>query len=210
MPNQTTEAFVVAGAGGYACELVVACRTVGRQPVCLLDDGHPDQARIAATGMELRGTVDEAAHWAPMFLVGIGYPEPRQAVTERLLRLGLMPAAAVVHPAATLMGADPVPAGTVVFPHSTVSRGVSLGAHVLINYNTTVGHDATIGHYTTISPGAQIGGECEIGRGVLVGSGAVVLQGVRIGDGAIVGSGSVVTKDVKSGELVIGVPARPR
>jgi hypothetical protein len=203
-------AFVIAGASGYGCELVVACRSVGREPVCLLDDGSPDPARIAATGAELRGKIDEAGTWASSFLVGIGYPEPRTAVTARLLAMGLDPAPCVIHPSAVLMGADPVPDGTVVFPNATVSRGARLGAHVLVNYNATVGHDTVVGDFTTISPGAQIGGECEVGRGVLIGSGAVILQDVRIGDRAKVGSGAVVTRDVLADELVLGVPARPR
>jgi sugar O-acyltransferase (sialic acid O-acetyltransferase NeuD family) len=205
-----TGQFVIAGASGYGCELVVACRAVGREPVCLLDDGQPDQARIAATGIELRGKIDEAGAWGWNFLVGIGYPEPRTGVTERLLALGLQPSAPVVHPSAVLMGAEPVPDGTVVFPNVTVSRGARLGAHVLVNYNATVGHDTVVGDFTTVSPGAQIGGECRIGAGVLIGSGAVVLQDVQIGDRAKVGSGAVVTRDVLADELVLGVPARPR
>ena len=202
--------FLIAGAGGYACELVVACRSVGREPQCVLDDGHPDLDRIRATDIELRGSVDEAALFASRFLVGIGYPEPRRAVTGRLLALALIPAEGVVHPSAVLMGAAPVPAGTVVFPNATVSRGARLGEHVLINYGATVGHDTVVGDYTTVSPGAQIGGECMIGAAVLVGSGAVVLQGVSVGDGAVIGSGAVVTRPVDAGQLVTGVPARPR
>lgn len=202
--------FVIAGASGYACELVIACRAVGRSPFCLLDDGSPDLDRIADTDIALEGTVDDAASFASEFLVGIGYPEPRRAVTDRLLRAGLTPAGAIVHPSAVLMGVATPPPGTVVFPNTTVSRGAVIGSHVLLNYNSTVGHDTTIEDGTTISPGAQIGGECHIGRDVLVGSGAVILQGVRLGDGAKVGSGAVVTKDVDPGALVVGIPARER
>ena len=46
--------------------------------------------------------------------------------------------------------------------------------------------------------------------GVLIGSGSVVLQGVRLGDRCQVGSGAVVTRDVGVGQVVTGVPARPR
>lgn len=206
--DRATVPFVIAGAGGYACELVVACRALNREPVCLLDDGAPDLGRIADTEVELCGTVDEAERWAASFLVGIGYPQPRAQVTGRLLAAGLAAQVAIVHPHAALLGAAPFGDGTVVFPNATVSRGVSIGGHVLINYNASVGHDTVVGEFSTISPGAQIGGECHIGRRVLVGSGAVLLQGVRIGDDAVVGSGSVVTRDVGPGQVVAGVPAR--
>lgn len=209
MAEETTP-FVIAGASGYACELVIACRAVNRSPLCLLDDGTPDLTRIANTDIDLRGTVDHASSFADEFLVGIGYPEPRRAVTNRLLAAGLTPADAVVHPSAVLMGVEALPSGTVVFPNATISRGAVIGSHVLVNYNATVGHDTTIGEGTTISPGAQIGGECFIGQDVLIGSGAVVLQGIRLGDGAQVGSGAVVTKDVAPGDLVVGVPAKSR
>lgn len=202
--------FVIAGAGGYGCELAEACRAVGREPVCFLDDGAPDRARLASVGLELGGGLDAGPHWAQAFLVGIGYPRPREAVTRKLLALGLSPAAAVVHPSAVLMKAAPVPDGTVVFPNATVSRGAALGAHVLVNYNATVGHDTTVGDFSTVGPGAQIGGECRLGRGVLIGSGAVVLQNLVVGDGAIIGSGAVVTTNVDAGATVTGVPGRPR
>ena len=202
--------FVIAGAGGYACELVVVVRLLGREPVCLLDDGHPDRQRIADTGIELRGAVDDARSFASSYLVGIGYPEPRMAVAARLDQAGLVAAEPVVHPSAVLMGAAPLLPGTVVFPNVTVSRGAVLGRHVLVNYNASVGHDTTIGTGSTISPGAQIGGQCRIGQRVLIGSGAVVLQDRVIGDGAVVGSGAVVSRDVEPGQVVAGVPARPR
>lgn len=202
--------FVIAGAGGYGCELAEVCRVLGRPALCFLDDGQPDPGRAAETGLDLRGAITDAPRWAPAFLVGIGYPRPRQAVASRLIELGLAPAAAVVHPSAVLLGARTVPDGTVVFPNVTLSRGAMLDGHVLVNYNASVGHDTTIGSHTTVGPGAQVGGECTIGRSVLIGSGAVILQGLRIGDGATVGSGAVVTRDVPPGVTVVGSPARPR
>lgn len=204
------ERFVIAGAGGYACELVSLVRLLGHEPVCLLDDGQPDPVRIADTAVELGGTVDDAHRVADRYVVGIGYPQPRLAVAARLDAQGLEPVDALVHPAAVLMGAAPLAAGTVVFPNSTVSRGAVLGRHVLVNYNASVGHDTTVGDGTTISPGAQVGGQCAIGSQVLVGSGAIVLQDRAIGDGAVIGSGAVVTRDVDDGQTVTGVPAHPR
>lgn len=208
------ESLVIAGAGGYGCELAAVCRIVGRSPLGVLDDGTPDLVRLGRIGVDLLGVIDAAPDLASSFLVGIGYPTPRLAVTDRLLAFGLEPAPGVAHPSAVILGRelgdDPVQPGTVVFPNSTVSTNVALGRHVLVNYNATVGHDTVVGDGTTIGPGAQIGGECELGRGVLIGSGAVVLQGLSVGDGARIGSGAVVVRDVGPNELILGVPGRIR
>jgi sugar O-acyltransferase (sialic acid O-acetyltransferase NeuD family) len=203
----TSTTFVVAGGGGYGCEVVAVARTVGLTPVGVVDDGEPDADRLAAEGVTLLGPVAEAGAHATHYLVGIGYPAPRAAVAARLDELGLEPLTALVHPTAALLGTPVLGAGTVVLPNATISRGVSLGPHTLVNYNATVGHDTAVSAGTTIGPGAQVGGECRIGVGVLVGSGAVILQGRSVGDGAVIGSGAVVTRDVPAGVTVVGVPA---
>ena len=61
-----------------------------------------------------------------------------------------------------------------------------------------------------IGDGTRIGPFVEIQRGASIGSGAVVLGGVTIGERAVIGAGAVVTRDVAPGEVVAGVPARPR
>ena len=38
----------------------------------------------------------------------------------------------------------------------------------------------------------------------------MLFRSVKVGDNASTGAGSVVTKDVEEGELVVGVPARPK
>jgi sugar O-acyltransferase (sialic acid O-acetyltransferase NeuD family) len=202
--------LVIAGAGGYACELVVVARSVGRVVVGVLDDAAPDGGRLRDTGVELLGPLEEAGRFASRFLAGVGFPAARSRVAQRLAALGLEAAPPVLAASAVVLGQGQVGAGTVVFPNATVSRGVRLGAHVLVNYGATVGHDTSVGDHATISPGAHVGGECDLGPSVLVGSGAVVLQGRRIGEGATVGSGAVVTRDVPAGATVIGVPARAR
>jgi sugar O-acyltransferase (sialic acid O-acetyltransferase NeuD family) len=203
----TSATFVVAGGGGYGCEVVAVARAVGLVPVGVVDDGHPDPDRLTAEGMTLLGSVAEAGAHATHYVVGIGYPAPREVVAARLDELGLEPLAALVHPTAALLGAPVLGAGTVVLPNATISRGVVLGPHTMVNYNATVGHDTVIGSATTVGPGAQVGGECRLGAGVLVGSGAVILQGRTVGDGAVIGSGAVVTRDVPAGATVVGVPA---
>ncbi len=50
----------------------------------------------------------------------------------------------------------------------------------------------------------------EIGAGTFIGSDTLLVAPVKIGAGAKTGAGSVVTHDVGDGELVYGVPAKPK
>lgn len=201
--------IVIAGAGGYGCELHWVLSEIGTAVVGAVDDGTPCPERMRSAGLGLLGPIESAPDHASLFLVGIGFPRPRLEVAARLEAMGMEAGPAAAHPSAALIGEPALGRGTVLMPNSTVSRGTALGEHVLVNYNASIGHDTSIDRGTTISPNAAIGGECRIGEGVLVGSGAVVLHGLSVGSGAVIGSGAVVTRDVDRNATVVGVPAAP-
>jgi bifunctional UDP-N-acetylglucosamine pyrophosphorylase/glucosamine-1-phosphate N-acetyltransferase len=123
--------------------------------------------------------------------------------------------------------------GSDVGPYAHLRKGAEIGAGVHIgNYaeikNTRiatgvrVGHfsylgDATIGVNTNIGAGtvtANYDGARKnlttIGENVFIGSDTMLVAPVEIGDGARTAAGSVVTRDVPPGQLVMGVPARPK
>jgi bifunctional UDP-N-acetylglucosamine pyrophosphorylase / glucosamine-1-phosphate N-acetyltransferase len=76
---------------------------------------------------------------------------------------------------------------------ATVGRDVNVGAGTI-----TCNFDGVNKHPTVIADG------------VFVGSDTLLVAPVTLGEGARTGAGSVVTHDVPAGELVLGVPARPR
>lgn len=76
---------------------------------------------------------------------------------------------------------------------ATVGRDVNIGAGTI-----TCNFDGVNKHPTIIADG------------VFVGSDTMLVAPVTLGEGARTGAGSVVTHDVPAGELVLGVPARPR
>ena len=201
--------MIIAGGGGYGCEIAAILRDLGIDVNGVVDDGQPDSARLTSAGLEFLGPVNSALDHGSVFAVGIGYPEPRMLVATQLIQLGLAPYEAIIHPSAVLLQPTTLGAGSVVMPNATISRGTSAGRFTLINYNASVGHDTALGEGVTVGPNAAIGGECTIGDKVLIGSGATVLQGITISSGATIGSGAVVRTNVEPGQTVVGVPARP-
>ncbi|HKZ82679.1 MAG TPA: bifunctional UDP-N-acetylglucosamine diphosphorylase/glucosamine-1-phosphate N-acetyltransferase GlmU [Anaerolineae bacterium] len=76
---------------------------------------------------------------------------------------------------------------------ATLGRKVNVGAGAI-----TCNYDGAKKHHT------------DIGDGAFIGSDTMLVAPVRVGAGSQTGAGSVVTRDVADGELVYGVPARPK
>lgn len=108
-----------------------------------------------------------------------------------------------------------------------LSKGVHIGNFAEVKSSrlgpgTKQGHfsylgDATIGADVNIGAGTitcNFDGvdkhKTEIGEGTFIGSDTMIVAPIKIGKNAKTGAGSVVTHDVADGELVYGVPAKPK
>lgn len=214
-----TADIVIVGYGGHGREALSIIRAInaddGNAPpwrvLGFVDDyeSEVNLRRVGRLGVPYLGPLDRLADAAPgtYLTLGIGVPAIRRKIAEQVDQYHL-PAATLVHPAATV-GADlEAGEGLLVFAGARMTTNVVAGRHVHLNQNCTVGHDSVLGDFVSVNPLAAISGDCRLDSGVLVGTTAAVLQGLRVGADATVGAGACVVRDVAPAAVVKGVPAR--
>ena len=112
-------------------------------------------------------------------------------------------------------------AGLQIGSYGDFQGDTTFGEHVRSQSNVFIPKGTTIGSYVWLFPGVTFTNDRlppseDDHRGpavedfCVVGADATVLPGVRVGAHAVVAAGSLVAADVAPGDLVMGVPARPR
>lgn len=114
-------------------------------------------------------------------------------------------------------------------PGAVIEDDVTLGNYAEVK-NSRVGSETQMHHFSYVGD-ADVGARVNIGAGTItvnydaetriknrtiveddaaISSDTMLVAPVHLGAGAMTGAGSVVTHDVPSGEVWVGVPARPR
>jgi sugar O-acyltransferase (sialic acid O-acetyltransferase NeuD family) len=205
------DALVVIGCGGHGREVAGIARALGDQwkVVGFVDDAPStvNRERAARLDVAYLGDLSSLDGLDAHIVIGVGHPPVRAAIAERIACYGL-PAATLVHPAATVGEDTTLGEGVVLFAGVRITTNVRLGRHVHVNQNATVGHDSILADFVGVNPLAAVSGECLLEACAMIGTTAAVLQGLRVGSGAVVGAGACVVRDVPAGVIVKGVPAR--
>ena len=206
--------IVIIGAGGHGrgiLEILRAAASDRSDPPMVhgfLDD-DPDRTGSTVGGVSVLGTTELMPQLASefRFLIGVGDPDPRRAVAERVLEAGGEFALAV-HPSAVIYGDVSLGPGTVIGAGAVVAANTTFGPQCLVNLGATVGHDCRLAAYATVAPGSNLGGFVTMEEGSFVGLGGVVVPGKTIGSWSKLGPGSVLLEDLAPDRIAFGVPAR--
>ncbi|QGU05148.1 acetyltransferase [Corynebacterium comes] len=212
---RASKQVVVVGASGFgreALDVIQAMQGNGTsvEVVGVVDDAPSlvNLERLADRQVLYLGTIEEwlandVSHIS--FVLGIGNPDVRRRLAERMESAGMSPFTAI-HPSAIIGSRSNLGPGAVVCAGAVIATNVQFGQYVHINPNVTIGHDAVLHDYVSINPAAVISGEVSIQNEVLVGAAAIVLQNLTVGERTIVGAAALVTKNVPKSVVVTGVP----
>lgn len=202
--------LVLLGAGGQGRVAADLAETLGCADIVFLDDAWP---KLSATGVwpvvgPLDAMDDQLARGRTGF-VSLGANPTRRAAHHRLSGLqGGAPA--LVHPTAVVSRHALLSPGVLIAATAVVGPFTRLGEAVIVNTGASVDHDCELDEAVHVSPGARLSGAVKAGVEAWIGVGASVREGVVIAERAVIGAGAAVVGDIGAGQLVVGVPARPK
>ncbi len=210
---------VIYGAGGFARELawlLQRCNHLGDEKYkinCFIDDNETNHGKIlnGIPVMELEGASRQFPE--AKIIGGVGTPRTREILMKKAESAGFK-STTIVHPETEISNWVHIGLGTVVCAGNILTTNIILGRHCQINLDCTIGHDVVMGDFATLAPGVHVSGYVHLGRRTYVGTGAVIVNGTEkspiiIGDDAVIGAGACVTRSVGSGQIVVGIPAKP-
>jgi sugar O-acyltransferase (sialic acid O-acetyltransferase NeuD family) len=211
-----TTPIVVVGAGGHGRETALLIQQINSaaqrwELIGFLDD----DLRLHGTeigGIPVLGALESLEALPPDIQValGVGTPQLKRCIHERLERLSSSPVLPVLmHPSVIQGDRITIGAGTQVHAGTIMTTDIQIGEACTINRRADISHDVVIGDFVTLAPSVSLAGGVHIGDETTFGIGATCIPSRRVGARCIVGAGAVVITDVYADMTVVGIPARP-
>jgi sugar O-acyltransferase (sialic acid O-acetyltransferase NeuD family) len=204
---------VIIGAGGFAREVQDVIRNCNRAQLRYNFLGFIDDFVPVGTKINDSSVIGDFSWFKTpealcvLATVGVGAPEVRRKLVERVVELGV-DFVTLVDPTVVASPFVTIGKGTVICPGVILTNNITLGEHVHLNLDSTVGHDAIMEDFTTTAPGAHINGKNLLKEGAYVGTGANFIEKVTVGEWAIIGAGACVVKDIPANTTAVGCPAK--
>lgn len=200
--------LIVIGASGFAKEVAWLAEECGYELKGFLDDS-PSYCNTQVLNKPVLGSVDDWINFGDCeFIIGIGEPETRSVVVEKMTALGKPKFATLIHPNVVKSKYVDIGEGSIICAGAIITTDVRIGDHVVINLNCTVGHDVLLHNFVTIAPMVAISGNVTLKDLVEIGTSASIRQGITVARNSMLGMGSVLTKDIASPALYFGAPAK--
>lgn len=206
--------IVVYGSGGFARELVHLIEDINEhentwEVLGYIDDNVENHGKIINDLPVLGGSDWIKTQDTLAVAMGIGAPNTKKAIAEKLVGLENVTYPNLIHPSVKYSKYNTIGKGNVICEGNILTTNIDIKDFVTINLNCTIGHDVVIESHTTILPNASVSGNVVFEERVDFGTNATIIQGVRVGEGTIVGAGAVVVKDLPEKCTAVGMPAKP-
>ena len=207
-----TTSLYIYGASGFGREVAQLALQCGHHVAAFVDDNY-DQYPHGIHDLPVLSPAD-ALDGADLntFVVAIGNPQSRRAVTEYLLGSGLeLPP--LIHPSVIVGAHVEIGEGSIICAGCILTTDIRIGRGVILNLACTVGHDTVLGDYVSAMPAVNISGGVEIGGETYLGTNVCIRNGqpgaaLVVGARATIGMGAVVVKPVPDDVTVAGNPAK--
>ncbi|MBF0503482.1 MAG: acetyltransferase [Candidatus Omnitrophica bacterium] len=203
--------MLIAGAGGHALEVFdVLCENNNKDTAIVFYDDCTPIKTVLGSHLVIK-TQDDARKLFkndPDFCLGVGDPESRKILIERLISLGGRQVALRSSLAEVSSRVEDIDVSVDIMKRALISSRVRLGHGSLINSGAQIHHEAIIGKFCEISPLALILGGARVGDFCRIGAGAILLPKVSICNNVTIGAGSIVVKDILSCGIYAGAPVK--
>jgi len=207
--------LLILGSSGLAREAAQLARQIDpsgqrwHQVSFVVEDGLPPGPRTPYG--QARYADRDLSSWqhAADVVIGIGHPQARRRVAQRLAANPHFSFPNLIHPSVLIdSSVVSLGRGNMICKGVVMTCDIVLGDFNLLNWNVTVGHDVTMGSYCVVNPSSNLSGHVRIMDQCLLGTGCQVLEHLTVEAGSVVGAGAVVTRSIQDPGTYVGIPAR--